>query len=123
MTGSPNESEEKWAPPVEPTKSVPADIPSADPVAMAQECTQIVEGEFVKMHQSAAFSVLADDAEMNESAAFIVRAEEVRIVDSVTFILSAGEVKGNVTTIFTPLTAAIVGVAIIAGMWLIRPRR
>jgi hypothetical protein len=123
MTDERNIGDEVAEPPIEPTKAVPADIPNADPVLMTRDSAQIVEGTSIRMEQSAAFSVLADDVDMRDSAGFIVRAEEVRIVDSVTFVLAAGEVKGNVTTIFTPATAAILAGAIIIGMWLIRPRR
>jgi hypothetical protein len=91
-------------------------------VGISHESVQIVEADTVIMEQSAAFSVLAEEAEINNSAAFIVRADEARVQDSVTFILAAGEVKGNVTTLFTPITAAILGVSIMIGIWLIRPR-
>jgi len=123
MTETPESVNGTWDAPVEATKSIPVDIPSADPITIEHDACQVVEGEYVRMEQSASFSVLADDVEMHESAAFVIRAEEVRIEDSVTFILSAGEVKGNVTTIFTPVTAAIVGVSLMLGMWLMRPRR
>ena len=123
MTENTNETAEVWEPPVEPTKSIPADIPPAESVIMLRESSQVVEGESVKMEQSATFSVLADDVEMKDSAAFVVKADVARVEDSVTFILAAGEVKGNVTTVFTPVTAAIVGLSLMIGMWLIRPRR
>lgn len=123
MADTPGKKEETWEAPIEPTKSVPVDIRSADPLNMQQEAVQIIEAESVRMQQSASFTILADDVEMTDSAAFIVRADTVRIEDSVTLILAAGEVKGNVTTVFTPLTAGIVGAAILIGMWIIRPRR
>jgi len=123
MTSNPDSVNEQWEAPVEPTKSIPVDIPSANPVLMSRESCQVVEGESVRMEQSASFSVLADDVDMKDSAAFVIRTEAARIEDSVTFILAAGEVKGNVTAVFTPVTAAIVGGALIIGMWLLRPRR
>jgi hypothetical protein len=106
---------------IEVNKSVVADFSDEEPVSVTKESVQVIEANNVKMHQSAAFSVLADVVEMKESAGFIVRADEVRTEGSVTFILAAGEVKGNVTTLFTPVTAMILGGAIMLGMFLLRP--
>lgn len=123
MTETPEGTNETFEAPVESSKTIPVEFPVVDPVMMVRDSSQVVEGECVKMEQSACFSVLADEVTMQESAAFVVRAEEARVVDSVTFILAAGEVKGNVTTVFTPITAAIIGGALMIGMWLLRPRR
>jgi len=123
MTEATDNTEQTWEPPIEPTKAIPVDIPAANPVLLAQDSAQVVEAESVKMEQSAALTVLADDVDMTDSAAFIVRAESVRTTDTACLILAATEVKGNVTTVFTPVTAAIVGGALLIGMWLIRPRR
>ncbi len=98
-------------------------VPSKETTDVIREAVQVIEGERVDLHQSAAFTVLAEEANLQESAAFILRAEEVRVQDSVTFILAAGEVRGNITTLFTPTTAAILGAAIMLGMWMLRPRR
>ena len=118
-----DENNEETLVPIEPTKSVPADIPSADPIFVENEYKQVIEGGIVSMHQAAATSITADEVEMEQSAAFIVRAEEVTADGSVAFILAAGEVRGNVTTLFTPATAAIIGGALIIGMLFLRPRR
>ncbi len=123
MADASENTEQTWEPPIEPTKAIPVDIPSADPVCLQQDCAQVIEAESVKMEQSAAFTVLADDVDITDSAVFIVRSESARVTDSIAFILASNEVKGNVTAVFTPVTAAIVGGAIVIGMWLIRPRR
>ncbi len=96
---------------------------SVSSIDLSRECCQVIEADKVIMEQSAAFSILSEEVDMQESAGFIVRAEEVRVQDSVTFLLVAGEVKGDITTLFTPVTAAILGASIMLGMWLIRPRR
>jgi len=92
-------------------------------VELERESPQVVEAQRVEMRQSAAFSVLADEVDVHESAVGIIRAEQVRVRDSATLLLAAGEVHGDVTTVFTPATAAIIGAAMIIGIWMIRPRR
>ncbi|MFH1675643.1 MAG: hypothetical protein ABIC40_01375 [bacterium] len=95
----------------------------ADEICLERDSCQVVEGENVTMNSSAAFSVLGDDVELNGSAAFIVKGEAVRVRDSFTFILAANEVEGKVTTLFTPLTAMVIGGVLALGMWLLRPHR
>jgi len=109
---------------------LPSDVVSDDddidgimPVEVSCEVVQIVEGEQVELTGSAAFSVLADDANVVNSAALIVRADRAVVQDSVVFLLAANEVRGNVNPLLTPITAAIVGGAILFGMWIFRPRR
>jgi len=116
------EKQPEWQPPIEPQKSVPADIPSANPDSLYRDACHTLDGEFIRMEQSAAVNVIADDIDMQESAALLVQAEEMRVTKSATLILAAGEVRGDVTTIFTPLSAMIAGVAIMVGLWLIRGR-
>ncbi|MCX6646249.1 MAG: hypothetical protein NTY09_07820 [bacterium] len=121
MTSQVDVPETFYEAPIEAEKSVVADFSDEEPVRVSLEAVQVIEANNVKMHQSAAFSVLADVVEMRDSAGFIVRADEVRADNSVTFILAAGEVKGNITTLFTPMTAMILGGAIMLGMFLLRP--
>lgn len=105
-------------------KEVPDDLLPAEPdVRVTNECCQVIEGEIVEMNQSAAFSVLSDEVTMSESAAMIIRTEQANIEGSAVFFLSANEVRGNVISIFTPLTAAILGGAILLGVLIFRPRR
>lgn len=122
MTGQDEISSTLYEAPVEIEKSVMPDSIDEEPVKVSQESVQVIEANNVSMHQSAAFSVLADTVDMRESVGFIVRADEVRTENSVTFILAAGEVRGDVTTLFTPMTAMILGGAIMLGMLFLRPR-
>lgn len=121
MTESDDSTGTIYEPPIEVNKPVVTDYSDDEPVQLAQASVQVIEAANVKMHQSAAFSVLADDVDMRESVGFVIRADEVRIENSVTFILAGGEIKGNVTTLFTPVTAMILGGAIMIGMLLLRP--
>jgi hypothetical protein len=91
-------------------------------VEISNNAVQVVEGENISLTNSAAFSVLGEDVRLTNSASFITRAENVVIEDSTVFLLSADEIRGNVTALLTPVTAAIIGGAIMIGLWFLRPR-
>jgi hypothetical protein len=92
----------------------PADIALIERGAMCN-----VEAEYVEMYQSAVVMTTADTVTMNESASFVIAADDIEANNSCAFLVVASDVEGEIKSLFTPLTAAIFGGALAAGIFLL----
>lgn len=120
------------------------------PVDMENTSTDDVRGGQVRMSQSAARSVVASALHMDESAAAVARtssldahdsslgvvvartavlsdvtsslivAQKVDAADVRTVFLAGGDIRGEVRSVFTPLSAAALGAGFALAWWLLR---
>jgi hypothetical protein len=73
-----------------------------------------LEAGKVTLSQSAAGAVIADQARLSESSAAVVVSRKTTVNGTFSALLHIGPVKGNMQTVVTPQSAAVLGVSVAA---------
>ena len=84
--------------------------------------TPVTSGDVVELDQSASLLVIGDKVSIHESAAYAVLGDKVDVSGSKTGLVFANEVTGDYETVFTPVTAAIFGGAVAAGIFVAKQK-